>query len=274
MTQQLPQVPSAEPQLSAVRNFRDVGGLPTTDGRRVRGGVLFRSGHLAHATAADAAYLAGLGLHTVFDFRNSADLRLDGSDVELPGVRHVNIPLSDPADGAEFWRMVRDGDLDQLRSLLAEGKAAARMIGSYRTIITERTAEHSRVLHALAEEAVPALMHCAAGKDRAGLSIAVTLLAVGVEPDAIEADYLMSNDPHRRYRVRRSDSSPAGTSPEVMELLGPLFDARAEYLAAAFESIEKTWGTTERYLTEGLGLAPETRERLRDRLLEEGGGNG
>ncbi|RDG34640.1 tyrosine-protein phosphatase [Streptomyces corynorhini] len=269
MTQQLPHVPSAEPELSGVRNFRDLGGLPTRDGRRVRGGVLFRSGHLAHATASDAAFLAGLGLHTVFDFRNSADLRLDGADVELPGVRHVNIPLSDPADGAEFWRMVRDGDLGQLRVLLSEGRAAARMIGSYRKIITERTAEHSRVLHALAGEAAPALMHCAAGKDRAGLSVAVTLLAVGVEPEAIEADYLMSNDPHRRYRVRRGDDSPAATSPEVMELLSPLFDARAAYLAAAFESIEKTWGSTERYLGEGLGLTPGTRERLRDRLLED-----
>ncbi|WP_066954963.1 tyrosine-protein phosphatase [Streptomyces lushanensis] len=265
MTQQ---VPSTEPELAGVRNFRDVGGLPTTDGRQVRLGRLFRSGHLASATAADAAFLSSLGLHTIFDFRNAADLKLDGADVELPGVRNVNIPLTDPADGAEFWRMVRDGDLDQLRSLLADGKAAARMTDSYRSIIKDRTAEHSRVLHALAEDSMPALMHCAAGKDRAGLSIAVALLAVGVEPEAIEADYLKSNDPHRRYPVRRSDSSPAGTATEVMDLLSPLFDARAEYLAAAFETIEKTWGTTDTYLAEGLRLTPETRERLRARLLD------
>ncbi|MFV0126750.1 tyrosine-protein phosphatase [Streptomyces sp. HMX112] len=270
MTQQLPQVPSTEPALTGVRNFRDVGGLPTVDGRRVRHGRLFRSGHLAHATAEDAAFLAGLGLHTVFDFRNAADQKLEGPDVELPGVRNVNIPLTDPADGAEFWTMVRDGDIDQLRDILANGKAAARMTASYRVIIKGRTAEHSRVLHALAEDSVPALMHCAAGKDRAGLSIAVALLAVGVERDAIEEDYLKSNDPHRRYKVRRSDSSPAGMSAEVMELLSPLFDARREYLTAAFETIEETWGTSERYLTEGLGLSPETRERLRERLLDEG----
>lgn len=269
MTQKVPQVPSTEPELTGVRNFRDVGGLPTTDGRQVRYGTLFRSGHLANATATDSAFLSTLGLHTIFDFRNSADLKLDGADVELAGVRHVNIPLSDPADGAEFWRMIRHGDLEQLHSILAEGKAAARMTNSYRSIIADRTAEHSRVLHALAEDSVPALMHCAAGKDRAGLSIAVSLLAVGVAPEAIEADYLKSNDPHRRYRIVRSDTSPAGTSPEVMELLGPLFDARAEYLAAAFETIEKTWGSTDRYLTEGLRLAPETRERLRARLLDE-----
>ncbi|MFI6649248.1 tyrosine-protein phosphatase [Streptomyces sp. NPDC050529] len=269
MTQQLPQTPSTEPELAGVRNFRDVGGLPTSDGRRVRYGRLYRSGHLAHATAEDAAFLAGLGLHTVFDFRNAADQKLDGLDVELPGVRNVCIPLTDPADGTEFWRMVRDGNTDELRSILADGKGSQRMINSYRQIILERTAEHSRVLHALAEDSVPALMHCAAGKDRAGLSIAVSLLAVGVEREAIEADYLKSNDAHRRYKVSRSDTSPAGMTPEVMELLNPLFGAHPDYLTAAFATIDETWGSTDRYLADGLKITPETRERLRERLLDE-----
>ncbi|MFG2404455.1 tyrosine-protein phosphatase [Streptomyces brevispora] len=269
MTQQLPQTPSTEPELAGVRNFRDVGGLPTSDGRRVRYGRLYRSGHLAGATPEDAAFLGSLGLHTVFDFRNAADHKLDGLDIELPGVRNVNIPLNDPAEGAEFWQMVRDGDIDELRGLLGDGKAAARLTASYRRIILDRTAEHSRVLHALAEDSVPALMHCAAGKDRAGLSIAASLLAVGVEREAIEADYLKSNDAHRRYRVRRSDTSAAGTSPEVMELLSPLFGAHREYLDAAFATIDETWGGTDRYLSEGLKISPETRERLRERFLDE-----
>ncbi|MYT74554.1 MULTISPECIES: tyrosine-protein phosphatase [unclassified Streptomyces] len=260
--------PSTEPELTAVRNFRDVGGLPTVDGGRIRPGVLFRSGHLAHATAEDAAFLTTLGLHTVFDFRNAADQKLEGADVELPGVRNVNLPLTDPADGAEFWKMVRDGDLDQLRALLSDGRAAQRMITSYRSIIGDRTAEHSRVLHAMAEDSTPALMHCAAGKDRAGLSIAVTLLAVGVEPDAIEADYLKSNEKHRRYKVLRNGTGAGDAySPEVMELLAPLFDARAEYLHAAFETIEQTWGTTDRYFAEGLKLSTADRDRLRERLV-------
>jgi protein-tyrosine phosphatase len=262
------QVPSTEPELAGVRNFRDVGGLPTVDGRRVRQGVLFRSGHLAHATGEDAAFLSTLGLHTIFDFRNAADQKLEGPDVELPGVRNVNLPLSDPADGAEFWKMVRDGDLDQLRAILSDGKGADRMIASYRMIIGNRTAEHSQVLHALAEDSVPALMHCAAGKDRAGLSIAVTLLALGVEREAIVDDYLKSNAKHRRYKVHRSSSAASAYSPEVMELLSPLFDARAEYLTAAFDTIEETWGGVDPYLEKGLGLTPQTRERLRERLLD------
>lgn len=266
MTQQQ----SAEPVLAGVRNFRDVGGLPTADGRTVRGGLLYRSGHLAHATARDQAFLAGLGLRAVFDFRNAADQALEGRDVALPGVRNLNIPLTDPRDGAEFWRMVREGSLAQLRAALPDGAAAASMAASYRSMVRTRTAEHGRVLRMLAGGEVPALLHCAAGKDRAGLTVALVLLALGVERDAITADYLKSNAPHRRYPVSRSpgaDGPGDAVAGEALELLAPLFDARAEYLHAAFDQIDSTWGGADAYLAEGLGLSPRERDGLRERLL-------
>jgi protein-tyrosine phosphatase len=91
---------------------------------------------------------------------------------------------------------------------------------------------------------------------------------VGVEREAIVEDYLKSNAKHRRYKVHRSSSAASAYSPEVMELLSPLFDARAEYLEAAFDTIEETWGGADAYLEKGLRLSPQTRERLRERLLD------
>ncbi|MEE4544114.1 tyrosine-protein phosphatase [Streptomyces sp. V4-01] len=259
--------------MTGVRNFRDVGGLPTADGRRVRPGVLFRSGHLAHATDDDTAFLAGLGLHTVFDFRNGDDIALEGPDAALPGTRNLNLPLSDPAEGAGFWHIVRDGDVPALREILGDGKGAARMSGAYRKLILERTDEHRRMLALLTEPqdpAVPALLHCAAGKDRAGTSVAIILLALGVRRSAIEADYLESNARHRRYKVVRGDGSTgAAIDPEVRDLLSPLFEARVEYLRTAFDTIEERWGSVDRYLEEGLGLTAERRERLKERLLTD-----
>ncbi|WP_327288015.1 tyrosine-protein phosphatase [Streptomyces sp. NBC_01198] len=269
--QSTPTGPGPEPDLAGVRNFRDVGGLPTTDGRRVRHGVLFRSGHLAHATAKDADFLEGLGLNTIFDFRNPDDVALEGQDVALRGTRNLSMPLNDPADNAGFWQTVRDGDVPSLQAVLGEGRGEARMVAAYRKLILERTEEHSRMLDLLSASdgpAVPALLHCAAGKDRAGTSIAIILLALGVQRSAIEADYLESNARHRRYKVVRGDGS-TGTAidPQVSELLSPLFEARVEYLRAAFDTIEERWGSVDRYLAEGLGLTPERRAALRERLL-------
>ena len=120
--------------------------------------------------------------------------------------------------------------------------------------------EHGRLLELMAEGgAAPALLHCAAGKDRAGTSIAIVLLALGVPRGEIEADYLLSNDPHRRYLVQRGALAEPVTTPEFTELLNPLFEARADYLNAAFSTIDDNWGSTERYLEQGLGLSPERR---------------
>jgi protein-tyrosine phosphatase len=263
----------SEPPLTGVRNFRDVGGLPAADGRRVRHGVLYRSGHLAHATPHDTGFLAGLGLHTVFDFRNRDDIALEGQDTELPGTRNLNLPLSDPAQGEGFWRVVRDGDVPALRELLGDGRAQARMADAYRRLILERNREHARLLAELADPgdpAVPALLHCAAGKDRAGISVAIVLLALGVERSAIEADYLESNAHHRRYKIVRGDGATGNAiDPEIRALLSPLFEARVEYLEAAFDTIGHKWGSVERYLGEALRLTPGRRQRLRDRLLTD-----
>ncbi|WP_202451347.1 MULTISPECIES: tyrosine-protein phosphatase [unclassified Streptomyces] len=259
--------------MAGVRNFRDVGGLPTADGRRVRHGVLFRSGHLAHATEEDAAFLGGLGLHTVFDFRNGDDIALEGPDTVLAGTRNLNMPLSDPAEGAGFWHIVRVGDVASLHELLGDGKGEARMADAYRKLILERTGEHARMLALLTEPenpAIPALLHCAAGKDRAGTSIAIILLALGVQRSAIEADYLKSNARSHRYKVVRGDGSTgAAIDPAIRELLRSLFEARLEYLRTAFDTIDERWGTVDRYLEEGLGLTPERRERLKERLLTD-----
>ncbi|MEK8173198.1 tyrosine-protein phosphatase [Streptomyces sp. M19] len=230
--------------------------------------MLFRSGHLAHATEADAAFLGSLGLHTIFDFRNAADIRLEGPDVALDGVTNVNLPLSDPADGAGFWRMVRDGDLPTLRELLADGKGAARMVASYRSMVRNRTEEHGRVLRALAEDSVPALMHCAAGKDRAGLTVAVTLLALGVERQAIEADYLESAAAHRRYKVWRSGDPPRPCPRRSWSCSRRCSTPGSSTWTRPSPRSRRT-GDTERYLTDGLGLLPAQRERMRARLLTD-----
>jgi protein-tyrosine phosphatase len=271
VSQHTPQtaMPRPDPDLVGIRNFRDVGGLPTTDGRRLRYGRLYRSGHLAHATEDDVSFLASLELHTIFDFRSSTDIAMEGPDVDLPDVRNVNMPLSDPASGADFWTTVRDGDLSALHDVLGNGQGIARMVAAYRTLIQERTAEHGRLLRLIAEEeSVPVLLHCAAGKDRAGTSIAVILLALGIDRAAIKQDYLLSNDLHRRYRITRGADADPVSVPEVMELISPLFEARVEYLAAAFDTIDEVWGSSDRYLAEGLGCTAEHRERLRALLLE------
>ncbi|MFC9330030.1 tyrosine-protein phosphatase [Kitasatospora sp. NPDC057015] len=258
------------PNLTGVRNFRDVGGLPAGEGRSVRRGLLFRSGHLAHATAQDVAALVALGLRSVIDLRGTADLRAERTDVPIPGASHLSIALTDPAAGAKFHGLLREGDLAALRAALADGGGEARMIAAYRNRVLARTEEHGRILRLLAEPGgLPAVVHCSAGKDRAGWAVAVVLLALGVPEEAILADYLASNDPAQAYRFRRADGSVPEPGSEVWTLLRPIFEARPEYLRAAWDSVREHWGGPEAYLRDGLGLSDGLRGRLRELLLTE-----
>ncbi len=69
--------------------------------------------------------------------------------------------------------------------------------------------------------------------------------------------------------MQRGEHAEPVSTPEVTELLSPLFEARSAYLRAALDAIEERWGSTDRYLAEGLGLCAERRERLRGLLLED-----
>ncbi|MFB7663576.1 tyrosine-protein phosphatase [Kitasatospora sp. NPDC056138] len=256
--------------LSGVRNFRDVGGLPTADGRSVRHGRLFRSGHLARATPDDVSALVGLGLRLVIDLRGAAELDVDRADVAVPGASRLTLALTDPAQGARFYHLLREGDLAALRAELDGGGGEARMIAAYRDRVLGRTEEFGRMLHALTEPGgLPALVHCAAGKDRSGWAVAVVLLALGVPEDVVMADYLRSNDPTQAHRFTRADGTVPEPGSELWSLLRPIFEARPAYLRAALTAVRTHWGGPDRYLREGLGLSPDRRAALRELLLTE-----
>ncbi|WP_371501599.1 tyrosine-protein phosphatase [Kitasatospora sp. NBC_00374] len=261
---------SGTPVLTGVRNFRDVGGLRAADGRAVRAGLLFRSGHLARATPEDVSVLVGLGLRSVIDLRGTADLQVDRADVPIPGTTRLSVALTDPAEGAKFYHLLRQGELSTLRAELGDGGGERKMVDAYRRRVLTRTVEHGRVLRALtAPGGLPAVVHCSAGKDRAGWAVAVVLLALGVPEDAVMADYLLSNDPAQSHRFRRADGSVPEPGSELWTLLRPIFEARPAYLLAALAAVRDRWGGTDGYLRDGLGLSARRSAGLREALLTD-----
>ncbi|HEY6130855.1 MAG TPA: tyrosine-protein phosphatase, partial [Halioglobus sp.] len=79
-----------------IANFRDLGGYPTSDGRQVKWGVLYRAATLAEASDADLRGLALLKLKTLVDFRSAAEKEAEPDRLPDPvGFRVVEIPTLD-----------------------------------------------------------------------------------------------------------------------------------------------------------------------------------
>ncbi|MFF7244015.1 tyrosine-protein phosphatase [Embleya sp. NPDC008237] len=253
--------------LEGIRNFRDIGGLPTADGRRVRAGRYFRSGHLAKPTEADRAVLADLGIRLVVDLRSPADIELDGADVLPDGARWLNLPMSDPARHSDFWKDLRSADLSVLRERLGNGRAEKSIAADYRDQVVSRVDRHAQMLRAMLDaDGLPVVVHCSAGKDRAGIAAALVQRIVGVSADDAVANYLISNDPGNRYEP---NSDKLAMRPGLLELFQPFLEVREEYLRGALEVMDTHWGGFDAYLEQGLGLDAERLDRLRAMLLED-----
>ena len=165
--------------LEGCLNFRDLGGLPTADGRRVREGRLFRSDALHKLTATDVVVLRDrLAISTVLDLRSTFELEAEGHGplaAEQIAMHHV--PLF-------------DGDLRG-----AKASASALTLADRYLILAEMAREPiARVVALIADAPGPALFHCAAGKDRTGVISAVLLGLLGVADEVIVADYVTSRE--------------------------------------------------------------------------------
>ena len=65
--------PARHLNLAGASNFRDLGGYPARNDRRVRWRQIFRSNHLGHLTDGDIEVVRGLGVRSAFDFRGSVE---------------------------------------------------------------------------------------------------------------------------------------------------------------------------------------------------------
>ncbi len=241
-------------------NFRDLGGYRTDDGRRVRWGRLFRSGHLSGLTDADKRGFTALDVRTVCDFRLAEERASENAElpgtVEMhtigipPGIgdRHFFHRLFASADNAE---PVLEALHDMVRSLVRE--AAPRYAALFDVL--------------LAAPAGAVLMNCSAGKERTGVGSALVLAALGVPRETIMYDFMLSG----------TYFPAAAEVPRVLEKYGvthrgelgralimPLLETRASYLEAALAAIEQDFGSIEDFLAHHYKLRAAERARLRD----------
>jgi protein-tyrosine phosphatase len=240
-------------------NLRDMGGYATADGRTVKRGTLFRSGMMSLLTAEDEEHLAGLGIATVCDLRRPGERRRDPTR------------WCEPA-GVFYWSREFDESSGVLGELLrgtlpTAAHMRAAMISVYREILVDHAPSYRFLFERLADGHVPLLFNCSAGKDRTGVGAALILSALGVPRATIYEDYLLTNDlaDFRRLRERwDSESHYRGVAPEI---LAPLLAADAEYLDAAFASLDRDHGGIDAYL-ETLGVDAQVKAKLRELLLD------
>ncbi len=255
--------------LSTAPNARDIGDYPTQGNGKLRTGVVFRTDALDKLTAADQQQLVTSGITKVIDFRSPTEsgANPDKLPASIPAVAR---PVYDPAN--DFYVMVGkavQGGPAVQQQMLGDGKAAGIMRDYYRWLVTDATAraQFGATVRDIATANGPVLFHCTAGKDRTGWMTAILMTALGVPKGQVYKDYLESNDNLAAGNKALMDGLVAKglvTDPALFE---PILGVSREFLDAAFDQADASFGSFDRFVSEGLGIDGATLEALKSKLL-------
>jgi protein-tyrosine phosphatase len=228
--------------LEGTRNVRDTGGYPTADGRTTRWRTLLRSDELTRIPADVADELVALGLRRVVDLRWPEELELSPNVfADSARIRYSSIPL-----------------------LADDPTPHAGLAGMYRHVLDARGTQLAEVVRTLlAEDGLPAIIGCAAGKDRTGVTIALLLDLCGVPRDIIVEDYALSAQYFSSPRAHieaddwRSGSLVVDSPPAFMESALTHLDERH----GGARALLRNHGLTDDELDRLIGLLTEPAPR-------------
>jgi protein tyrosine/serine phosphatase len=176
-------------------NARDLGGLPTVGGGATRRGAIVRSDSLQNLEAQGWEEVEAYGIRTVIDLRSGHEIGADAS-LRPASIETVNIPL-DVTEDREFWDVWENGP--QFATPLY-----------YRPHLERFPGRSAEVIQAIATASPGGVaFHCQGGRDRAGQVSMLVLALAGTEPQAIAADYALSDERLRPLYLSRGEADEA-----------------------------------------------------------------
>ena len=250
-------------ELDGAVNVRDLGGLPIAGGGLTVGGRVLRADNLQDLSPADITKLTHhMGVTTVVDLRSSFELDLEGPAPldAVSGIQHEHHPvLAEVGAATDVVAEALRARSDQDRSRYP----ANPVTGHYLGYLEDRPDQVVGALRGIANAEGAALVHCAAGKDRTGVVVALALTAVGVDKQAVIEDYAASAervgvliDRLRRSRTYGPDIDSKPASSQMV---------RPETMAAFLEQMDSRYGGVGGWLADN-GFTAEDLRLLRAKL--------
>lgn len=245
-----------DPFLDAGRNFRELGGYQTQDGKSVKFHKILRSANLAELTTKDQEFLTNYGLNKDIDFR-STDEKDKEPDRVPSGVEYI----FNPVFKEDQTQASKSADDIEKKFGFGFNDGYNQMIKVYKNIILDNESKNAYRLffdHLLenSDDGQVALFHCTAGKDRTGMAAVYFLWALGVDQATIKQDYLLTNSVVKSFvdgRIQELVQKQA--SEEIISSVRALMSVREDYLDTAKKTIIAENGSMESYLNEAIGLS-------------------
>ncbi|MCH4552861.1 MULTISPECIES: tyrosine-protein phosphatase [Aestuariibaculum] len=242
-------------------NFRDLGGIPTQDGKHTKWGLIYRSGELSDLTNEDLAYMSTIDIKSILDFRTNEEIE-EKPDMYPNGVQWFHVPVGNMGNGnmKEMFGKLREAnpetfDGGKLMEDISEDLLKSK--DAFKTLFSDL----------LNNDRTPLLFHCTAGKDRTGHASALILTALGVDEETIYNEYTLSN--YFRYDNNEETIKKAAKFYGIdQRILRPMMSVRRSYLQTGMDILKAEYGSVQNYLETEIGLDSTAISKLRNKFLE------
>ena len=254
--------------LEGGRNFRDLGGYQTEDGRTIAWGELYRSGVMTSLTDDDYGYLSSLGISVICDLRTMEERTSEPTNWNAGDLDYLFFP--DPGEDMSFMSVLMQDDATPQDVRDAFGSA-------YFGIGHQQAPAYEVMFDRLAAGDAPLAFNCSAGKDRTGVAAALLLTVLGVPRDTIVHDYQLSDDyvdymeefMSEEARARMLEDNPSyafflNLPPEMVE---PIMATYPEYIETFFADIEAEYGDVLTFLRDEVNVTDAEMASIREQYL-------
>ncbi len=252
-------------ELSYNKNIRDIGGLPTSDGRHIKYGRLYRGGNLARLTEDDIKIVKSFNLTDIVDFRFEEEF-IEFGDYPLDGVRMHNAPML--RKDTERTQKGEDGNLLWFVGDHTSGFEHIRKVYSEFPDSEEGISALKKFFEVIMQKDAVTYFHCSQGKDRTGFAAYLLEIALGVsEQDAFE-DYMLSNVAmaKRAEALLNSVKYKPFYNEQYKKDLLDVFSVKMEYINASIETMNQKYGGPISFIRDILGVDTD---KLKELYLED-----
>ena len=242
--------------MDSIQNFRDVGGYKNIKGKEIKWGEIYRSGFIGKYTDRDSTRISDAGIKTIIDLRTEEEVK--ENPLFFPHIRIVHIPI--PAgDRAEILQRMENNKFRSRDGFLF-------MEDVYIKFVTQNTEDFAQILQLFVDESnYPILVQDDLGKDRTGYLISLVMMLLDIPYETIVKDYMESNQYINPLFMSNKAKS---LSWDAQEAMTTMLAVNESYLEAAYNEINRKYGSFKEFRREGLLFSTKNKEKLKDMLLE------
>ena len=245
-------------------NFRDLGGYPTTDGRKIKDGIFYRSGGLFFMNDNELEEFHKLGIKTVIDLRTATECQQQPDpDLGQAIVQQHSGVNSTGGDEIDF----------SPKGMLLIGESGHKQLADLTRYYLDMPFENDAfriIFEHIRKDHTPLVFHCTSGKDRTGVAAMMVMGLLGCGRQSILDDYLLSNQYCRQALEEAFDQCDVDLNlhPERKELLQMMHGVSERIGTGVYDNIIDRYGTIENFLEANYGFTPEEINEIRNHYLD------